>query len=668
MRMKREAWLRIICILCTVFAVGETVAVQFIYYDILGNSDLAGNFLASYVALQEHTLIPRGYNHTSTLGFESHVWTMAFLLPFTHSIKAAAIISNLVMLFFFFLSVYFLLRSFAVSKAASWIWSFFLVLPFNSHIVNMHAVSQFYLIQLIGICIIIGLFNHVTKKEGIWKYLICGGVLSFLEALNGSRYVSLIVLPLALLGGMLLLEFVRKKAADRSFDQRGSARMIYLLCVGACAGLGYIIYLVMTKSFSTYAGILGIDIDYSLTNICSRIKEIINVWLTDCWAVDLNSFRTSALSGIECIIFLLLSAQLLILPVKALVQSKSKRTKYFAFYIIASFGVSFFLMAFMATVSVTARYFYFVQYCMLLLLPIFFHDRKEKPGFYDVFLLITIVCFAVLSQFTLMKDMKEALQLKASGGMIEADYRDDINEWLMTNGYQYGYATYWNANIGTVRSDCNVEYCAISIVNDNSIYPWFGGMVRQYYHSADYKGKTFILLTKEENSRMKGGLPCGYVETYSNDLYIVYGYEENPYDFSAQLLQYFPVKKETVILEEKNFFTQGSRKDNNIIIKDSSYGGYLVYGPYISFPENTAYDVEYNFEVYHENNESSGYVAVIANNTEEIARAEIMGTGEVSMTLEDVPMRSEEALIQFCIYLDEGCDALFKDIRITRVR
>ena len=325
-------------------------------------------------------------------------------------------------------------------------------------------------------------------------------------------------------------------------------------------------------------------------------------------------------------------------------------------------------MAFMATVSVTARYFYFVQYCMLLLLPIFFHDRKGKPGFYDVLLLITIVCFAVLSQFTIMKDMKEALQLRASGGMIEADYRDDINEWLMTNGYQYGYATYWNANIGTVRSDCNVEYCAISIVNDNSIYPWFGGMVRQYYHSADYKGKTFILLTKEENSRMKGGLPCGYVETYSNDLYIVYGYEENPYDFSAQLLQYFPVTKETVILEEKNFFTQGSRKDNNIIIKDSSYGGYLVYGPYISFPENTAYDVEYNFEVYHENNESSGYVAVIANDTEEIVRAEIMGTGEVSMTLEDVPMRSEEALIQFVIYLDGGCDALFKDIRITRVR
>lgn len=43
MRMKREAWLRIICILCTVFAVGETVAVQFIYYDIMGNSDLAGS-------------------------------------------------------------------------------------------------------------------------------------------------------------------------------------------------------------------------------------------------------------------------------------------------------------------------------------------------------------------------------------------------------------------------------------------------------------------------------------------------------------------------------------------------------------------------------------------------------------------------------------------------
>lgn len=172
---KKRYLLVVICIACTVLAFGESLFVQLAYYHNSVNSDLAGHFLSACVGLEEHTLIPHGYNHTSALGFESHAWLMPLFLALFHNVKNAAIASNLLMLFFFSVSSYILLRSFKVSKIVSYLCAIFLQLPFNIIIVDMHALSQYYLVQLIGACITIAFFNVIADKTNVRDRIIIYG-------------------------------------------------------------------------------------------------------------------------------------------------------------------------------------------------------------------------------------------------------------------------------------------------------------------------------------------------------------------------------------------------------------------------------------------------------------------------------------------------------------
>lgn len=602
---------------------------------------------------------------------------MPFFLALFKSIKKAMIASNLLMLFFFFLSSYMLLRSFKVKRNISYFYSIFLTLPFNVIMVDMHVLSQYYLIQLIGMCVTISLFNYITEVNTIKKCAIMclGGGISLFETLNGSRYVALIILPLALLGVYLLYEIGREKCLKHSIDKEYIARMLYLLAVGTGAGIGYIVYLVMTNHFSTYAGdALGFTAIYDLSMdpivFLDRIKEIFYLWLIF-WGFRLEGQNMASFKGLETLICLFMPILITILMVKIIIGSKDKKIKYFVYYIALSLAVSFLLMAIMESVIPTVRYLYFGLYLMLFLVPVYFQQRTLQDiisSFGDTILVIISICFIVLTQLSTVDGIKERWQMETSDVTTVADYREDVNNWLIEHEYQYGYATYWNANVGTVLSDCQVNYCGVYIGGDVQIYPFFGGAVREYYNSAAYKGKTFIMLTQDENIQMENTLPANWVEQYSNDMFIVYGYEDNPYDFSVELLQYFPVKGEVIILEGNNFFTQGTNTDNVISVEKNDAGAYLTYGPSMNFPIDAVYDIEYNFIVEKAAGEPSGYIAVTANGTEEIAREEFAGIGEFSLTLEDVSIHSDASMVQFIIYLNAGCEAMFKDIRIERVR
>lgn len=673
---KKKRCVYAICILSTIFIAAEVLLMELVYYPIYTDSDSAGYFLAAGVALKEHTVIPQGYNHSSALGFESHVWLMPLFLALFKNIKGAVIVSNLLMLLCILLSSYMLLRSFKINRVFSYLCSLLSVLPLNLVVVELHIMSQYYLIQLIGAYITIGLFNYIGEERIKKKILICGigGAISFLETLNGSRYIALIILPLVIVEGCLFYEFVSERLVSKNTSKDCIVRMFFLLCVGIGSGIGYIAYFIMTHFFSTYNDILGFtaiyDIEPESYVFFDRIKEIIRLWFK-IWGFELNGQNMASLTGIETIICLLLPIQTVILSIKICINVKDKKTKYFACYAFGSLLIASFLMAIMDSISPTTRYFYFVLYHMLFLIPIYFSKINFKTvflNFFNTLLSITVICFVILTQFNAIGNIKETWEMEKSGIMTTADYREDINEWLNQNGYEYGYATYWNANISTVLSDCRVKYAALTIGDDMNLYPFFGGMVREYYNSALYKGKAFIVLTHEEDSQVKQNLPSGWVETYHNDLFVVYGYAENPYDFSADLLQYFPVKGETIILESENFATQGNKTEGNIILENNDKGGYLIYGSDLIFPIDASYDIEYNFTISKKDVEPAGYIAVLANGAEEIARAEINGEDKVSMMLEEVPILADGSTVDFVIYLNPGCDAIFKDIAITRVR
>lgn len=669
----------LLCVICSVVAIAEVLAVQLVYYHSFISSDLAGNFLAAYVGMREHSVIPSAYNHTSTLGFESHMWLMPFLLFVFQNIKIAAIISNLLMLFLFYLCSYMLFRSFEIDKTKAYLCALLFILPFNYFLLDMHVMSQFYLIQLIGACFTVALLNYagnVSQKRFI-VYCFLGALISFLEGLNGSRYIVYVTFPLAFVGFIFLFTLIRRKRIDNFWDMQIIHKGAFLMSAGLGAGGGYLAYLQLVKYYSTYYRILDstfIPVAGNIDFLCRRLRDSVYQWFVAVGVIsDIgNMLSAKDIQSTVCIVF---AVCLLVIPLKLCFSTQRDNLKAFAYFSVVSFASSLLFMTFVESIIITQRYWYFTEYYLFFLFTAYYLKRKKNlkevlKNFGDTVLLVAGIMFILVSQTSELRRMWYTYQLDNSDIMTFADYEDDINEWLINNGYQYGYATYWHANSGTALAECQVVYAAISIGGDMNLYPWFGGMVRDYYQSANYTGKTFIMLTYDEEEQVKEILPAGYSEVYRNDLFILYGCDSNPFDFSVDLLQYFPVKGETIELGTVNFYTEGQIHDDAIALAADSIGGFLIYGPYVQFPIDGSYNVEYNFSVNNTGDGGSvGYVAVIAEGGGTIlAKKDIQEDGELSIVLDNVFIHTDDSAVEFVIYINPGCDAVFKDVKITRIR
>ena len=85
---------------------------------------------------------------------------------------------------------------------------------------------------------------------------------------------------------------------------------------------------------------------------------------------------------------------------------------------------------------------------------------------------------------------------------MPADYGRDNDQHQVVNyleeqGLNYGYATYWNANILTLISNSKVKVRDISLDNDQPVKGWLN-TDRAWYNSQPKQDKYFVLLTNSE--------------------------------------------------------------------------------------------------------------------------------------------------------------------------
>ena len=96
--------------------------------------------------------------------------------------------------------------------------------------------------------------------------------------------------------------------------------------------------------------------------------------------------------------------------------------------------------------------------------------------------------------------------------------------FLEAEGYTFGYASYWNANIMTELSNGAVEVANIADFEDMSFFLWSSPM--KYYREDYHQGKTFLLLTGEQKEEYAA---LSVVQTgtmvYEDENYVVIHFE-----------------------------------------------------------------------------------------------------------------------------------------------
>jgi hypothetical protein len=182
-------------------------------------------------------------------------------------------------------------------------------------------------------------------------------------------------------------------------------------------------------------------------------------------------------------------------------------------------------------------------------------------------------------------------------------HRQNLRDFMLTNGLRYGYATYWNAGVLSVLSD--EKLLVRQIVIDRSLpMPMRHASSNRWYRPSVWQGETFLLLTTEEAASIKWDL----LERYHAKPVRELNFEEfKIFVFAQNLANDLPgwdrrYEESASFLTSKESMSQvGKFHDNyenagGALVAEKGEVGALHYGPYIDV-EPGAYIVSFDVAV-----------------------------------------------------------------------
>ncbi|MCR4586903.1 MAG: hypothetical protein K5682_00720, partial [Lachnospiraceae bacterium] len=191
-----------------------------------------------------------------------------------------------------------------------------------------------------------------------------------------------------------------------------------------------------------------------------------------------------------------------------------------------AFAVSTFALLFTTSTNVPR---YFIPSMIFMVPVIAFYFTKERSWFNSrMTALLLVLCLGLLT-------------VKTEASMITTDKnanRTESIQWLMEQGYTFGYATYWNANITQELSNGQLVVANILEPESLGFFEW-SSEAAYYIPSGEEgskvpEGKVFLLLSNEQVEKYSQAPVIKKSEkVYVDDAFTVYSFES-----SEKLLQY----------------------------------------------------------------------------------------------------------------------------------
>ena len=499
------------------------------------DSDMAAEMIFSRQIAQEGGLIATENWYYST---EFRVlYTQLFMVPLFHIFEDWAIIRTITNILTYLLmlgSYYYFMKPFRMSKTAVALSSVLLLLPFSETFVTHMQMGNTYMPHVIIIFFCFGMFLRLAEQEKVfaWKksaLTLCYILLSVVCGMSGVRYMLALQAPLVLTS----LCYLMKSEAFGSL--RKDISLGNVKAVLAKERLNYLVYSLL-GAFSALVGyVINVAViakkfpfqTYDATNFIKVFQGVLVERTQDTIANLLMLFGYIEEKGflsvrgiISMIAFALLIGIFLLVrrTGKLLTEVKAEETqclphkRFIQWFFVIAFVLNTFVFLF-TTSTIVSRYYITVFIFVLPLLCIYFELEKFPL---DKILVLLFMC-AALGLAT----------LKCTFSFIDKDKNAEekkVAAYLVEEGYVFGYASYWNANIMTEMSNGVIEVANIQDFEDMSYFRWSSPM--KYYEEGYHTGKTFLLLTVEEAEK--------YAETkavsagtlvYEDDAYKVYHFD-----------------------------------------------------------------------------------------------------------------------------------------------
>lgn len=505
------------------------IILNIVFHDHWLDSDMAAEMMFSKLLSEEgHIFASHDWYYSTEFRLVYTQLIMAPLFKLTGSFHIIRGITNIVTYALMLGSYFYMMKPFKVKKSIVALTGTVLLLPFSETMMTHMQMGNTYMVHVIIVLIFFGMFLRLTERElnpfrRIWliaAYTLTGIVCG----VSGVRYLLALQCPLVIAAFIYLLRSGDFKLFRESFGENGLSKayfkrvlkcrravfLYYSLLGAAAAVIGYginVIFVSRNYVFQTY----------DATNFIAIYQGVLTERIQNAFGSLIMLFGyipdkgVISLRGLISIMAFVLTAVLVFIAVKT--YRKCQGTRFFAaLFFAAAFLLNTFVFVF-TTSTMVPRYYITVFVFMLPLIAFYFEEKEYK---FDK----TVVAFLLIAGLLLGS-------AKTTLSFITVDKNENkrqVAEFLVQNGYDFGYATYWNANIMTELTDAEVEVANILDPESLTYFTWSTPM--KYYDENYHNGEVFLLLTADEASAYAD---CSAIlngeKVFEDDGYIVYAYE-----------------------------------------------------------------------------------------------------------------------------------------------
>ncbi len=490
------------------------------------DSDMAAEMIFSKLLAQEHHIMatPDWYYSTEFRVLYTQL-IMAPLFRILSDWHVIRTITNMVFYGIMLASYFYFIKPLKVKKTLAVLSSCVLLLPFSETMMTHMQMGNTYMSHVILVFLFFGMFLRLCgeEKKGIRRvilwvfYVLLGGICG----VSGVRYLLALQCPLVLTAFFFLLgseEFqcFRRKMSGETWKTllrtKEMKYFFYSLAGAFCAVAGYginVVWLSHKYVFQTYGATNFIALYHGI--LFERIQNALGCLLMLFGYIPDKGFLS--LRGLVTMAAFVMLGVLGFVTVNR--RRKGKRTGmrlFVTLFVEVSFLLNLFVFIFTSSTMVP-RY-YITIFIFALPVLCFYLEEEEKPFDRMAVTALLTVCLVLGTGKTVWSFLS----------VDKNESKRPAAEFLAENGYDFGFATYNNANIVTELTNGAVEVGNITDPEYLNYFLW--SSPKKYYEDGYHEGRTFLLLTAEECSEYENtpALTQGKI-VFEDAAYTVYEYE-----------------------------------------------------------------------------------------------------------------------------------------------
>lgn len=410
-------------------------------------------------------------------------------------------ITNVVTYVLMLASYFYMMNPLKVRKRWTALTGVMLLLPFSETMMTHMQMGNTYMPHVILLFFFFGMFLRLVERKE-YSPLRRGGItvlyilLAVICGVSGVRYLLAMQCPLALAAFLYLAGTEDFQLFRRQFGtnenaagcwkriwKTGQAAYLYyslLGLFGALAGYGInVLWVSRQYVFQTYEATNFIAVYQGI--LWERLQNAIGSLIMLFGYIPDKGFLS--LRGLITLVSFVLLGVFAYCEVRVCKKGEGQRF-FVALFLAAAFALNVFVFVFTTSTMVPR---YYITLFIFALPVIAFYLESGEPVF------DRLVIGLVLGGCLVLSAAKITLSYLATDKNAD---RRQVAAFLEEGQYDFGFATYWNANIVTELTDGKVEVANILDPESLEYFTWSSPM--KYYEKDYHQGETFLLLAAEE--------------------------------------------------------------------------------------------------------------------------------------------------------------------------